>query len=527
MGGSAFATLSTPRMPTEVYLAVKQQIHEALAPYFEHCKTPIEGGGKKDHGDVDILVCKNTTLGASLRKKGGLAGEFDGDAVGKIISAVHGKRSFDTNGCSYVVNWPEGLPGPTSNLVESVTEPDDGGLTILSNGVSKQAESEVKVTPDSTAPKPPHFIQVDIQFCHDLKQFDWILFIHAHGDFMNIMGQILRKSNIGLSNSGFYYVIDEVVNSNKKLSRVNATREASTVLKFLGLEESGFWRTYDTWDDFCAYLATCRFHDPGRFRERYEEEHAMPPKPSSSADGTPVLDETASDTTVPDNIAPDTTLSDKAVSDTTVPGLEKLDLNPAREPAVTKPGMSGKDRRKANRRPNLNYWYDVYQPAHFDDPAGTTSQFTREEVLDEMKLFFGEAFATRYSSHLLKGRRFIFLQKIWVAAKDLVKKESDEDSHKIGFAVKGLKRLVASAGQDHPESSQEQVDDVKSFFEAADLEGLMGWWKENWEVVEAEQREIERVKNAVKYAEKLAKEENEEAPKEQAEEESKEPAENK
>ncbi len=60
MGGSAFSSgadpLHTPRMPPDVYHAVKAECHARLRQLFLCVATPIDGAAKADFGDVDILV---------------------------------------------------------------------------------------------------------------------------------------------------------------------------------------------------------------------------------------------------------------------------------------------------------------------------------------------------------------------------------------------------------------------------------------------------------------------------------------
>ena len=60
MGGGAFgagaSALFTPRMPPDIYRQVRANCHSALQKIFVYVATPIEGPGKKDHGDIDVLV---------------------------------------------------------------------------------------------------------------------------------------------------------------------------------------------------------------------------------------------------------------------------------------------------------------------------------------------------------------------------------------------------------------------------------------------------------------------------------------
>src|SRR3954467_14420857 len=56
MGGNAFTSLLTPRMPPEIYDQVLKSTHAILKTHYRQVGTPIEAPEKETYGDVDILV---------------------------------------------------------------------------------------------------------------------------------------------------------------------------------------------------------------------------------------------------------------------------------------------------------------------------------------------------------------------------------------------------------------------------------------------------------------------------------------
>jgi hypothetical protein len=62
MGGSAFSAIlpasALPRIPPAVYHAVKTRLTTRLQTLYAIVSTPVEAPEKKDHGDLDFLVCE-------------------------------------------------------------------------------------------------------------------------------------------------------------------------------------------------------------------------------------------------------------------------------------------------------------------------------------------------------------------------------------------------------------------------------------------------------------------------------------
>ncbi|KAL0936300.1 uncharacterized protein CTRU02_208515 [Colletotrichum truncatum] len=233
MGGSAFSTgnqpLNTPRMTPEVYERVKAQCHAALRNIYLCVASPIDGPGKIDYGDIDILVAweKSSILGKEQSKYPPFATKQDAcRAIQESLGASFLK--MENGGDHYAVPWPED---------ESSTE--------------EQASS---VSPSR------RYVQVDITICDTLDQMQWKLFKHAHGDLWSILGTIIRPYGLTIDEQALWVRITEIERFNKNKSKVFLTNNPYKVLSFLGLDASNkYWDApFESLDAMYEYAATCR-----------------------------------------------------------------------------------------------------------------------------------------------------------------------------------------------------------------------------------------------------------------------------
>lgn len=144
--------------------------------------------------------------------------------------------------------------------------------------------------------------------------------------------------------------IAEVEAHNKEQARIVMTRDPDTVLAYLGLDVQRYWAGFGTWAEMMGYAARCRFHDPGRWRERHEN------------------------------------------------GKQELKAN---------------DRQRAAKRPVFGYWIQNYLPAHVDDEPCRDAHLSREEVVEDAKRYFGKDFAERFDARKRKWVRQINVDKLW------------------------------------------------------------------------------------------------------------------
>ncbi|PWI69534.1 hypothetical protein PCL_01181 [Purpureocillium lilacinum] len=243
MGGSAFNSgdrpLHTPRMPKSVYEDVKSRCMAILRQTYICVASPIDGPGKTDFGDIDILLAWLKDGRANTRE-----GLHD---VGKALGA---SRIIVSDACAsnLALPWPESLAG----------EPADG--------------------------QPDRYIQVDVRICRSLEEMQWMLFKHAHGDIWNILGSTIRPYGLTVDDGALWLRVPEIENTNRSRAKVLLTSEPAKVLTFLGLPIDDYWdRPFDSLDAMFEYVAQCRMM------------HVPPPDPASAKDDVEQQDPASED----------------------------------------------------------------------------------------------------------------------------------------------------------------------------------------------------------------------------------------
>ncbi|GKU11725.1 unnamed protein product [Fusarium langsethiae] len=142
MGGKAFShsdpPLETPRMPKEVYLEVKNKAIRALTPAFGWIDSPIEGPGKKDFGDIDIIV--SGLIGDDMRKE-------------SILTLINHLLEADAQitepgsdvAAHFAIPWPKDLPQPVTHEPlqdDSSNEPNSSAtpLGVISSACTSSSD---------------------------------------------------------------------------------------------------------------------------------------------------------------------------------------------------------------------------------------------------------------------------------------------------------------------------------------------------------------------------------------------------
>ncbi len=196
MGGHAFASgsrpLCTPRMSRHVYHRVRDRCHAVLRELFLCVATPIDGAGKQDYGDVDILVALEKRLVLPKNPQNQRA-RPSRDVLTAIQIALGGEAIIINNGdasANIALPWPEDLR-------------------------------------DSAPPDPvasAFFIQVDVRVCEDVQDLQWRLFIHAHGDIWNLLGSTIRPFGLTVDDQAMWLRIPEIEAVNRKREQRYSSR---------------------------------------------------------------------------------------------------------------------------------------------------------------------------------------------------------------------------------------------------------------------------------------------------------------
>ncbi|KIX06737.1 uncharacterized protein Z518_04713 [Rhinocladiella mackenziei CBS 650.93] len=329
-----------------VYGHVLSEIESKLRAHFKHVGHALEAPAKTSHGDIDVLVAEPTN------KSGPVTGAF----LAQVLGADKWKRTGGSSTFNLALRWPkemEEMGGIT--VAEEGASPSTGADTGEEAKETQKLLNLATTTDPSPSPAPSissqKYIQVDIHHCPKQTYFTWHLFFQAHGDLRNILGGIIRRHGLTCTSKGLCLRIAEVESHNKEQSRVLMTNSPTTVLSYLGLDTARYWEKFASWDEMMKYAASCRFHDPGHWRERHAEKKATE--------------------------------------------------------------LKANDRQRGAKRPVFAYWIDEYWPAHQDDEPGKSAHLARDEVVEDAKMYFDPDFAERFDDRKTRCVRQINVGQLW------------------------------------------------------------------------------------------------------------------
>ncbi|KAL7783685.1 hypothetical protein V8C43DRAFT_172051 [Trichoderma afarasin] len=219
MGGSAFSSvvnpLLTPRMPKEVYEAIKSQCEGILRTLYSCVESPLEGPGKTDFGDIDFLLASP--------KPEASRGAY---AIQTISKALGAERSITAGG-----NEPAGslaIPWPADK-----------------EDVNKESERK--------------YIQIDVRVCDTEHRLRWMLFKHGHGDLWNLLGSTIRGYGLTVDDSALWLRVPEIEESDRKRARIFLSSDPAKVMEFLDMPMDGYWdKPFSRVEDMFDYASRCR-----------------------------------------------------------------------------------------------------------------------------------------------------------------------------------------------------------------------------------------------------------------------------
>ncbi|ETN38527.1 uncharacterized protein HMPREF1541_06562 [Cyphellophora europaea CBS 101466] len=481
MGGNAFRDLETPRMPLHVYLAVRERLQNLLKQHFTYVATPLEAPGKKDHGDIDILLCGPITKfrPATDDSTNIEALNYKTEDIAAIIGAEHSRRIGTLDQWNFAIIWPE-------EVSDHPATPDQLGNTDASI----------------------RYIQVDIHILPTLQSFNWMSFMHAHGDLNMIITLTCRPKCLQISEKGFFVGIPELFKTHPKLGRVLATSDPDQVLRFLDLETERFWQHFASWDDLMDFAATCRFHNPAFISNRRDDNS----EPTSSGVATPVSESKGSVSLTMPNVTAlvrnmaavvfdqigrmlpaskiQATAPEINALTNTSSGINSSGTTSAENSAPTDAlNLKPSDRKRLKTRPMYDHWISVYLPTHIDDPPRASAHLTKADVIAEAKDFFGPDFAARYDAQRISALKTTGEQKLWEALRKHIQSEANESSE-VTVAMKGIKRELI--GDDDMED--QAATQARAAFKELQFEDVLNWAKAEWKAVEARQRAYDKTK---------------------------------
>ncbi|KIW43272.1 uncharacterized protein PV06_04391 [Exophiala oligosperma] len=428
MGGLVFKEdgLSTPRMPPEVYHHVSSHVLRLLEPHFKFVGIPPEAPAKKSHGDIDVLVAEPLNISRPIIRRD----------LSDILEAHRSKSMGSWSMFHFALPWPEQFDN-----IASGDEGKDREKELCKANDNPTPHPEPKASYAPSLPDPEkRFCQVDIRICHDEQSFKWHLFIESHGDLWSMLGGIIRHAGLTCA-KGLELRIEEVEPHNKVQSRVQMTSDPKLVLDYLGLDTHQYEKPFDTLDEMMAYATTCRFHDPGRWRNRdqWEQERNRGQQDAKGGDG---------------------------------PDKQNLGT-----------GRKHKDRARFNKRPAFRYWINTYLPAHVHDKPGKDAHLTRDEVVEDAKKYFGGDFTKDFDDRREKWAGQVKVDELWRDIRETLPISGTQ----VGYVVRRMKSDIAGVG----DADAASLAEVRKAFQEDRFSDVLVWARDNWKEVRDRQKKLQ------------------------------------
>ncbi|KAI0335938.1 hypothetical protein GY45DRAFT_1292590 [Cubamyces sp. BRFM 1775] len=221
MGGNAFKAVilaenaAFPRMPPQVYNALKAALQPILQKLYTYAVVPHEAPEKADHGDLDFVVC------------GPRASQLTRDEVKAALRAAH---SVPMEG------------NRTSNFA------------IPANAFEDVARACRECADESLRAAVVYF-QVDVNVCGDHAQWERTVFCHSYGDLGLILGLLVQTAGLSLSVYGLRLI--EPIGTPPQTFYVSTSM--SDVLDFLGLSMERWKRGFTSEAEIFDWVTSSPF----------------------------------------------------------------------------------------------------------------------------------------------------------------------------------------------------------------------------------------------------------------------------
>lgn len=371
MGGAVFASdgIDTPRITSATYEQALAQVEHQLQDLFKIAIHAIAAPEKQDHGDLDLLVLALPDARPDI------------DTIAQKINAVTYKIADFTNGIyHFAIPWPAHINDKLSgNQLNGVTD-----------GPNTQRELSSQEELGLTDQKPI-YIQVDLTICQTEDELQWRLFAYSHGDAMNILGSIVRHKGFTLTNQALYLRLGLDTN-NKKLNRVELTRNSAEVLDFLGMDRDTFWTAFDTKDALMTYISTCRFFSPSLCLGTTEERRLE---------------------------------------------LDKRAL----------------DKSRIEFRPLFQYWYKTWLPQHTTQAPSKDAHMTSAEASELAFEYFGDDIRNLFNTKHKELSTILAKDKLWIDVKTMLVEGKHLSGADLHDTLRALRKNIIPVASAEPEDA--------------------------------------------------------------------------
>lgn len=203
MGGSAFnsskyGNLQTPRIPNHIYQRLLSEFKLTLSKFYSKVDSSIPAPGKRDHGDIDILV--EAPLGSPPSSKG-------------LQSILNATACIDSSPTANFAIWDDELAA---------------------------------------------YVQLDVHNCRP-GGIDWECFHRAYGDLWNILGVMGKPYGISVNDTGVRISAQGIEKRNRKASMLFLTDSPREAIKFFGCDWEKYENGFQTVEELFAFCAQSRF----------------------------------------------------------------------------------------------------------------------------------------------------------------------------------------------------------------------------------------------------------------------------
>ncbi|KAL0069763.1 hypothetical protein AAF712_003032 [Marasmius tenuissimus] len=222
MGGNAFTDLpreAFPRLPPELYIALKARLTETVESLYSHVVVPREAPGKQDYGDIDFVVCS---------PRSGLPA-VPHTEIQEALKAHHVKAAEGNR---------------TSNFAIPITAEYKEYLT-------RQGTLDIRL-------EDSYFCQVDINVCHDMDEWERIRFFHSYGDMGMILGLLAQNVGLAWGLNGLKY-------PHPPYKPIVLSTDHKEIVDFFGLPMERWSSGFETQEEVFRWIVTSRLFDSSRF----------------------------------------------------------------------------------------------------------------------------------------------------------------------------------------------------------------------------------------------------------------------
>ena len=161
--------------------------------------------------------------------------------------------------------------------------------------------------------------------------------------------------------------------------------------------------------------------------------------------------------------------------------------------------LKSKDRRRTRKRSMFSEWIDEYLPQNRDRKKGEWAHKTRDEIVEISTQWFdvGEEFEQRKNGWIQR----IEGERLWTDIRTALPLEGTRK----GIAMKGLKREIASLGEEQDLEEACLDLEVRKWFKEGDYTAVKAWAMAHWGEVEMRQTQSEKVACAKYFQAQAAK----------------------